>query len=100
MSDSGHLSLLRKLIGAKKLTFASKEELKNVLNLDSGSVTPFGLINRPKDIPVFFVLDNEILNAEYVCFHPNINTETLSIPIESFKRALENFQDISKIYLE
>ena len=90
------LNELRKRIGAKKLTFASKDELKEILDLEPGSVTPFGLINVPDHIKISFIIDRDIIEADAVCFHPNTNTATLTIPRESFQNVLHGFSKIDQ----
>ncbi len=35
-------------------------------------------------------IDREILDEEVVNFHPNVNTVTLTIPTEGFRRFLES----------
>jgi len=93
------LKEMRKVVGAKKLTFASPEELQLILGLEPGSVTPFGLVNAPPDAKIEFALDSEIAKADFVCFHPNVNTETLSIPKESFQKILKCFSNIEIKYI-
>ena len=88
---------LRKLIGAKKISFASPEDLKLILGLQPGSVTPFGLLHVPSDIKITFVIDQTIVKSDYVCFHPNTNTATLSIPQNSFQKVLSTFMDVLHI---
>jgi Ala-tRNA(Pro) deacylase len=74
-----------KKIGAKKLSFALPDELKEILGLTPGSVSPFGLINDAGKKTIFMV-DKEVWDAEIVSFHPNINTETLELTREEFRR--------------
>jgi Ala-tRNA(Pro) deacylase len=78
------LKSLKEILEAKKkLTFASSEELKVHLNLTSGSVSIFGMIHAKN---VFLIVDREIYNAKKVGFHPNINTATLELNNENFKK--------------
>ena len=59
------------------LTFASPEDLKNILNLTPGSVTPLGLLND-KEHKVIFYIDKELLNDNSIIgVHPNDNTATI-----------------------
>lgn len=85
------LNLLRKLIGAKKLRFASPDELFICLKLEPGSVSPFGLINYKQEEKITLILDEHIYNADLVCFHPNINTETMAIRKSFFQIAIKSF---------
>ncbi len=75
-------------VGAKKLSFASSEELMNVLGLIPGSVSPFGLINDVEH-KVTLYIHPDIWNAPKVTFHPNINTETVEMTKDEFERCLK-----------
>ncbi|RLD78875.1 MAG: prolyl-tRNA synthetase associated domain-containing protein [Bacteroidetes bacterium] len=71
-----------------KLTFASPQRLMKHLGLEGGSVSLFGLINDAED-HVYLFIDENLLKAERVSFHPNINTASLVISVEDMKRFLE-----------
>ena len=45
----------------RRLSFASEDDLINILNLKSGSVTPLGLLND-RDLKVTFYLDEDFFN--------------------------------------
>lgn len=63
----------------RPLTFASEEDLMNIMNLTKGSVTPFGLLND-KDLKVKFYLDESFMEEpKIIGVHPNDNTATLWI---------------------
>ena len=81
------LKKLAQLLQAEKLTFAKEEELKNILELDTGSVTPLGIINDKKNI-VTLLIDKE-LEDKKVLVHPNINTKTLSIEFNDLLKFIE-----------
>ena len=72
----------------KRMGFASPERLMEFLGLTPGSVSPFGLINDEKK-EVSVVVDDGLLKYKQVAFHPNINTATLVISTDEFKRFLE-----------
>lgn len=72
-----NLHELSKIIHESRFSFASPKELKDILNLDIGSVTPLGIIND-KDNKVTLMLDQELENKK-VLVHPNVNTKTLSL---------------------
>jgi Ala-tRNA(Pro) deacylase len=74
-------------IGDGKLSFGSPERLRAHLGLEPGSVSPFGLINDP-DGRVQLFLDRDLLRADRVSFHPNVNTVTLVIAFSDFQRFL------------
>ncbi len=63
--------------GTRSLSFASEQDLKNIMNLKAGSVTPLGLLND-NELKVVFYLDKDFLNDKKIIgVHPNENTATL-----------------------
>lgn len=70
------LKYIAKQIGSKRLSFASDEELVELLKLIPESVTPLGIINDNKRVKI--LIDRE-LRAQRLLIHPNINTATISI---------------------
>ena len=84
------LGWLEKALGAPRFSFARPDVLQEVLALTPGSVTPFGLINDTQR-RVTVILDKEILESEWVNFHPlhNAASTTLrSADLLRFVRAL------------
>ncbi len=81
-------------LGVKKLTMGSPEELKRETDLVPGSVSIFGATFHPD---VYLILDNEVWRAERVCFHPNINTETLVIEHDSLGRYYESLVNKKRV---
>ena len=81
------LNQFRKSIGAPKIRFAGPEDLIEVLGITPGAVSPIGLVNDTNH-KVIFIIDEIIWNAEEVCCHPNINTETLQIPGSDFQKLI------------
>lgn len=87
-SKNVDLKKLGDLIAEVKLGFASEERLKQYLDLTTGAVSPFGLIND-KNKEVVVVLDRDLLNYEKLNFHPNINTATIQISKDDFLKFIE-----------
>ena len=79
-----------------KVKFANEEDLKNILNLTAGAVSPFGLINDEKKI-VKIIIDKEVWNSDFVSFHPNINTETFELTKEDFHKYIKSLKNELKI---
>ena len=83
-----------------KITFASDQRLEKYLKLTPGSVSPFGLINDTTNhVHVFF--DENLLKAQSISFHPNINTASLVIPFPDFIRYMDwtrNSYEFIKLY--
>lgn len=82
------LKRLGELLDVKKLSFASAERMMKYLGVMPGSVSPFGLINDLEKT-VTVIIDNDLLKYEKLAFHPNINTATLVIATEDFRRYLD-----------
>ena len=61
--------------GLLRLSFASAEDLKQILDLTPGSVTPLGLLND-KEHGVHFYLDRAF-SGHLIGIHPNDNTATI-----------------------
>ena len=82
------LGALEKLLGAPRFSFARPEVLWDVLALTPGSVTPFGLIN---DLGrrVRVVLDKDMLQSEWVNYHPLHNAASTTIRAADLVRFVE-----------
>ncbi|MFO7952650.1 MAG: prolyl-tRNA synthetase associated domain-containing protein [Bacillota bacterium] len=87
-SKSADLKGLSAKLAAGKLSFASERRLKEHLGLETGAVSPFGLLNDQKNA-VSIVIDKELKNADKVNFHPNVNTATVSISYQDFEKFLQ-----------
>lgn len=77
-----NMNNLKKVISAKKLYFASSDNLKSELNLLPGSVSIFGMIYARN---THLILDKEIFEGESSGFHPNINSATLVLTKKNLK---------------
>ena len=87
-SKRADLKELNRQLGEDRLSFASPERMKRLLGLEPGAVSPFGLINDSgKEVQV--VVDKDLRTADWVSFHPNVNTATLTLGFEDFERYLE-----------
>lgn len=71
-----------------KISFASPKRTENYLGLAGGSVSPFGIINDTEN-HVYLFIDDKLKDFERISFHPNENTSSLVISVESFIRFLE-----------
>lgn len=79
------LARLEKLLAAPRFSFARPEILEQLLELTPGSVTPFGLINdRRRQVKV--VLDRDMLEAEWVNFHPLHNAASTTLRSADLQR--------------
>lgn len=59
--------------GLRPLSFASADELREILRLETGAVTPLALLNAP-DVTLY--LDEALLGSR-IAVHPNTNTATV-----------------------
>lgn len=82
------LKKLAKQIGSSRLSFASEERLMKHLGLTPGAVTPFGLLND-EEKKVIVLVDEDLRNSRHICFHPNVNTASVSILYDDFVKFLK-----------
>jgi Ala-tRNA(Pro) deacylase len=68
-------------IGSKRLTFGKPELLMEVLGLEPGSVTPFGLINDTSN-RINVILDEAMMRLSPLNYHPLKNDATTAIKPE------------------
>lgn len=65
-------------IGSARLSFASPEHMRELLDITPGSVSVLGLMND-HDGRVRLLIDRDLLKDAYLCCHPCINTSTLKL---------------------
>ena len=82
------LNQLHKLIGTRRLSFASSELMVECVGIEPGSVTAFALMND-KDQRVRFIADAALMGFDTVNFHPLVNTATTSIAQADLRRFVE-----------
>lgn len=83
-----NLKAFRRRQGAKPLTFASPEELQQILGLIPGAVTPFGLLNDT-ECQVHFYIDRDFWQGSgLIGIHPNDNTATVWLRAEDLAALL------------
>lgn len=70
---------LAKAVGVKRFRFASAETLHATLGVTPGSVSLFSLLHDGSD-DVEVIVDEALVHADEVGFHPNDNTATIFIP--------------------
>ena len=72
---------ISKQINSARLSFAPAEKMQEYLDITPGSVSVMGLMND-KDIQVQLLVDEDVLNSEYLGCHPCVNTSSLRIKTE------------------
>ena len=77
-----NLKEFRKENNTRALSFASEDELKSIMDVIPGAVTPFGLLND-KELKVKFFIDQEFAKTGHlIAVHPNDNTATVYLKAE------------------
>lgn len=75
-----------------KLSFASEERLMKYLDVPSGSVSPFGLINDA-DAHVIVYVDKALKACGKVGVHPNVNDITITLSVEDLEKFLASLSN-------
>ena len=77
-----NLNEFRNKYGTRRLSFASENDLRNILKLFPGAVTPFGLLNDD-NLVVKFYLDKDFFDKDSIIgVHPNDNTATVWLKVD------------------
>ena len=71
-----NLKELRNKLNTRPLSFASENDLFQLLGLKKGSVTPLGILNDMTH-GVQVILDEDVLSFSMIGVHPNDNTATV-----------------------
>jgi Ala-tRNA(Pro) deacylase len=74
-----------------KLSFGNEEELFNKLKIKPGAVSFLNII-ASGDTDVVVIVDEGLIKAERVCFHPNDNTATITFNSEHIEKILGSFK--------
>jgi len=83
------MKALRHKIGAGNLSFGKPDLLARVLGVEPGSVTPFSLINDAETL-VRVILDQEMMEDDFLNFHPLTNTKTTQISPDDLLRFIRS----------
>jgi Ala-tRNA(Pro) deacylase len=78
---------LSQQIGSSRLSFASGEYMEQLLDITPGSLSILGLMND-KENRVRLLIDKEVLQDEFVCCHPCINTSSLRIATSDLQKRI------------
>ena len=84
------MKALAELLGSRRLSFGHPDLLLEKLGVTPGSVTPFSMINDcgPEHNQVTVVLDEKMMAASQVNYHPLINTATIGLTPKCLQRFL------------
>ena len=83
------LNQLHKIIGTRRLSFASADLMQDLLGVVPGSVTAFSLMNKSAE-NVRFIISEKLYSFDPINFHPLVNTATTAISRSDFKRFVES----------
>jgi Ala-tRNA(Pro) deacylase len=76
-------------IGSRRLSFGKPDLLMEVMGVEPGSVTPFGLINDTGN-RVNVVLEAQMMVHEFLNYHPLQNTATTTIRSEDLVKFIRS----------
>ena len=76
-------SVFSKSMNISRVSFAADEHLTRLLHVSSGALTPLALL-FDRERQVQFCLDEALLSASSLAFHPLIPTETLILKKDDF----------------
>lgn len=82
------LKSLHHKLGAGRFSFGAPNLMREVLGVEPGSVSPFGVINDT-DGRVTVILDASLLEHQTLNFHPLVNTMTTAINREDLFKFLD-----------
>ena len=84
---SANLKSLSERIPSRKLSFASEDDLRKLLLLEKGHVTPIGVLNNAeKNVTVVF---DRSLQGQRLGIHPMENTATVFLAFEDVQKLIE-----------
>lgn len=94
------LKEFRKINQTRPLSFASENDLVNIMNLFPGSVTPFGILNDKQKRVTVFQDEDFWESPNLIGIHPNDNTATVWLkPDDLVKIIQEHGNDIRIIQI-
>ena len=80
-------NVLSKQIGTARLSFADGQYMEQFLDITPGSLSVLGLMND-KDHRVRLLIDQELLDADFIGCHPCINTSSVRIAVPDMMQTL------------
>lgn len=76
------LKRFRKQHNTRALSFASENDLMEIMGLKPGSVSPFGLLNDNEQKVKFYIDKSFFSDKHIIGIHPNENTATVWLKVE------------------
>lgn len=84
----------RKQHGLRALSFASAEDLLDIMKLTPGSVTPLGILNDTEH-RIHFFLDTEFAGNK-IGVHPNDNTATIWMQADDLMKIIQKHGNVAE----
>ena len=78
---------LSKALGCARLSFATDEQMLELVDITPGSLSVLGLMNDPEK-KVRLVIDKPVLDQPEIGFHPCLNTSTLAVSMTDFREKI------------
>ena len=78
---------LSKALGCSRLSFATDEQMLELVDITPGSLSVLGLMNDPEN-RVRLVIDRPVLEQPEIGFHPCLNTSTLAVSMADFRNLI------------
>ena len=78
---------LSKALGCARLSFATDEQMLELVDIIPGSLSVLGLLNDPEK-RVRLVIDKPVLEQPEIGFHPCLNTSTLAVSMTDFREKI------------
>jgi Ala-tRNA(Pro) deacylase len=92
------LSQLAKILNGGRLSFANHHDLKTILGVMPGSVTPIAIINdHARRVKLIF--DQDLLKEEYINIHPMENIATITMKLTDLQNFIEQKHQIKIDFL-
>lgn len=83
------LQQIRDHFGTSRLSFAKEDDLDEILSVETGSISPFSILNDDKQV-VQYVLDSDFLTGNgLIAAHPNENTVSIYLNVHDLVEILE-----------
>ena len=67
-------------LGCARLSFASAEEMQDMLHISPGAVSPMGLVHD-KQCKVRLIVDSDLSSTERYACHPCVNTASIAMSL-------------------
>ena len=87
-NKKANLKELELFLQTKNLKFANTDNVKEILKIEPGAITPLAIIND-QDNKTKIILDKDLNNSK-ILVHPDTNTKTVSIAYTDILKLIEH----------